>query len=168
MDKTFFMRMHLFIIICICSLHSSLAQKMMHRNLAFEVLGMRWPLRKSRGSSPGLQGLVKDTADDLGANNLNFNFWPHLTTLSMYGWRIYYASDGSCASIYIVTSSANRRCLTPGGGEPDSIKFKRRGLTTAPCGTQFFIFLDSEMQLPSLMHIERFCRKLDNQPRQVP
>ena len=169
-EKTFFMRMHLFMIICICSFHNSLASNMMPRNFAFELFGMRWPLRKSRGSSPGLQSLVKDTAEDLGAENLNFHFRPHLTTLSIYGWRITSASAGSLVSVYMVTSSAKRRCLTSGGGlgKSDSIRLKRRGLITAPCGTPFFIILDSEMQLPSLMQIERFCRKLDSHPRQVP
>ncbi len=37
---------------------------------------------------------MKETVVDLEAENLNFCFRPHFTTLSMYGWRTISASMG--------------------------------------------------------------------------
>ena len=44
---------------------------------------MRWPHRNSRGSSPGLYCLAKETTADFDAENLNFHLRPHFDTLSM-------------------------------------------------------------------------------------
>ena len=85
MEKTFFMRMHLLTMREMKSLHNSLASKTTASNLNLLALGIRWPFRKTRGSSPGLYERVNETDVDLGAENLSFHLRPHLATFSIYG-----------------------------------------------------------------------------------
>lgn len=81
-EKAFLILMHLFTTWAMWSFHKSFESSVRPRNFTFDTFGMRRPLMNKSGSSPGLYERVKDTADDLAAENLNFHFFPHFATLS--------------------------------------------------------------------------------------
>jgi hypothetical protein len=83
MEKTFFNWVHLFTTIEMWSFHSSFESRIRPKNSILGAFGMRWPCKKSRGSSPGLYNRVKETVEDFEAENLNFHLRPHLDTFSM-------------------------------------------------------------------------------------